>query len=42
MTGKLEWLGESDRTIREAVEASGDSDGDRTATSEAADWLADT
>jgi len=37
-TGKLEWLGESDRSIREAVEAS---TGDRTATDEAADWLED-
>jgi hypothetical protein len=37
-TGKLEWLGESDRSIREAVEAS---TGDRTATGEAADWLED-
>ena len=35
-TGKLEWLGESDRSISEAVEAA---PGGRTATSEAADWL---
>ena len=40
-TGKLEWLGESDRSIREAVDAATESAGDRSATSEAADWLQD-
>ena len=35
-TGKLQWLGESDRSIAEAVDASS---GDRTATREAANWL---
>jgi hypothetical protein len=40
-TGKLEWLGETARTIREASEAAAATSGDKTATSEAADWLAD-
>ena len=40
-TGKLEWLAESNRSITEAVDAAAASAGDRTATSEAADWLRD-
>jgi hypothetical protein len=40
-TGKLEWLGESTRSIREATEAAAASSGDRSATSEAGDWLHD-
>lgn len=37
-TGKVDWLGEADFSIRETVAASG---GDQTATREAADWLRD-
>jgi hypothetical protein len=40
-TGKLEWTGEADRSIKEAVEAAAATTGDRTATTEAADWLSD-
>ena len=40
-TGKLEWLGERDRTIEESLRAATERSGDRTATSEAADWLYD-
>ncbi len=40
-TGKLHWLGETTRSIREAMEAATASTGDRTATAEAADWLHD-
>jgi hypothetical protein len=41
-TGRLEWRGESDRTIRDAIQATTDPGaGNRTATSEAADWLSD-
>ena len=40
-TGKLEWLGDSTRSIREATEAAAATSGDRSATSEAADWLHD-
>lgn len=40
-TGKLMWAGESQQSIREHFEAAADASGDRTATSEAADWLAD-
>jgi hypothetical protein len=40
-TGKLEWLGESTRSIREATEAAAATSGDRSATSEAGDWLQD-
>lgn len=40
-TGKLDWLPETDRSIAEAVDAAATSTGDRTATSEAADWLQD-
>lgn len=39
-TGKLEWLGECATAIRDAV-ADTTQDGDRSATSEATDWLAD-
>lgn len=41
MTGKLTWQGESPRSITDALEAGAQSGGDRTATSEAADWLDD-
>ncbi len=40
-TGKLEWLGESERSIREAMSAAAESVHDKSATSEAADWLQD-
>jgi hypothetical protein len=40
-TGKLEWLGETDRSIQEAIDTAGEQTGDRTATQEAADWLVD-
>ena len=40
-TGKVEWTGDTDRTITEAVGAAAASAGDRTATAEAADWLLD-
>ena len=40
-TGQLEWTGESTRSIRDALEAAAATAGDRTATSEAADWLHD-
>jgi AAA domain-containing protein len=40
-TGRLEWAGESTRSIRDALEAATEAAGDRTATSEAADWLHD-
>ena len=40
-TGKVEWLGETAQTIREAIVAAGEADGDKTATAEAADWLID-
>jgi hypothetical protein len=40
-TGKVEWLGEAAQTIREAIVAATVTTGDRTATQEAADWLAD-
>jgi hypothetical protein len=40
-TGKLVWAGQTDRTIRDAVEAATESAGDRSASSEAADWLHD-
>ena len=39
-TGKLEWLGETRRAIKDAVMAAA-SNGPETATSEAADWLVD-
>ena len=41
LTGKLEWLAETDRSITEAIEAGAASAGDRTATSKAAEWLHD-
>ena len=40
-TGKLEWTGEASRSIREALEVGTETSGDRSATSEAADWLQD-
>ncbi len=40
-TGKLEWSGQSERTISEALQVAAETTGDRTATSEAADWLLD-
>jgi 5S rRNA maturation endonuclease (ribonuclease M5) len=41
-TGKLEWKGESSRTIREALQAVAEARGEnRTAIGEAADWLHD-
>lgn len=40
-TGKLEWTGESDMSIRDALDASTQASGDKTATSEAMGWLDD-
>jgi hypothetical protein len=40
-TGKLEWTGETDRTLRDALDAANQTTGDKTATSEAAGWLED-
>lgn len=40
-TGQLEWLGESERSIREAIDVAAESAGDRSAAAEAADWLLD-
>ena len=40
-TGQLQWLGESDRSIHDAMEASAVTPYDRTATADAGDWLAD-
>jgi hypothetical protein len=40
-TGKLEWTGESDLSIRDALDAASLPSGDKTATSEAMDWLQD-
>jgi hypothetical protein len=41
-TGRLVWMGETDRSIRDALEQSVGARGeDRTAASEAADWLTD-
>jgi hypothetical protein len=40
-TGKLVWAGETDRTIREALEAVAETTGDKTATTEALGWLHD-
>jgi hypothetical protein len=40
-TGKLEWTGESSRSIREALQDAADAAGDRSATSEAQEWLQD-
>ena len=40
-TGKLEWTGETTRTIREALEATADTTGDKSATTEAGEWLTD-
>lgn len=40
-TGRVNWLGEREQTIREALEASGETAETRSATSEATDWLQD-
>ena len=40
-TGKLEWLGEGTRTIKDALAAAGESAGDKSATTEASEWLRD-
>lgn len=40
-TGRLQWDGEADRSIAEALAETAMATGDRTATSEAADWLLD-
>jgi AAA domain len=40
-TGRLVWTGESSRSIREALESTSEAAGDKSATSEAADWLGD-
>jgi hypothetical protein len=40
-TGMLEWIGETDRTIRDALQTAAEMAGDKTATSEAGDWLHD-
>jgi hypothetical protein len=38
-TGVLRWAGETTRTIRDALEQTAESSGDKTATGEAGDWL---
>ena len=40
-TGKLEWTGETTRSIRETLDVAAESSGDRTAAQEAGDWLLD-
>jgi hypothetical protein len=40
-TGKLAWAGESSQSIREALESTAILSGDRSATADAAEWLAD-
>jgi hypothetical protein len=40
-TGRVRWHGESDRSITEALESAGEGADGRTATQEAAEWLAD-
>jgi hypothetical protein len=40
-TGRLQWDGESDRSIREALQATVEASGDKTAAAEAAEWLED-
>ena len=40
-TGRLEWTGESSRSIRDALDATVQASGDKSATSEAGDWLFD-
>ena len=40
-TGQLRWTGETTRTIGEALEVAAQTSGDRSATSEAQDWLDD-
>jgi 5S rRNA maturation endonuclease (ribonuclease M5) len=39
VTGKVEWLGEENRSIRDLLEATGEDVESRTATGEAAEWL---
>jgi len=40
-TGRVNWTGERDQSIRDALEAAGETADARSATSEAADWLQD-
>lgn len=40
-TGQLQWTGESDRSIREALESAAEANEDKSATGEASDWLSD-
>jgi hypothetical protein len=40
-TGRVDWLGESERTIRQALESAGEGTDVRSATSEAGEWLVD-
>jgi hypothetical protein len=40
-TGKVDWLGETHQTIKEAIVAATEASGDKTATQEAGDWLHD-
>ena len=40
-TGKVVWIGESERTIREALESAAEGTETRSAAAEAGDWLAD-
>jgi hypothetical protein len=40
-TGRLAWAGESEMTIREALQVAAESRGDKTAVGEASDWLND-
>lgn len=40
-TGRLDWLGETDRSIKEAMVSAAEMAGDKSATTEAAEWLAD-
>lgn len=40
-TGRVKWIGEREQTIREAIEAAGETAEARSATSEAAGWLED-
>lgn len=40
-TGQLDWIGEGKRSIKEALAATAESAGDKSATSEAAEWLED-
>lgn len=40
-TGRLEWLGETDRSIKDVMVSAAETVGDKTATTEAAGWLQD-